>query len=163
MKSESRFDQLAVARLVLGFYPSDDDGGDLVHGPGGPRARDPGILQAGTVARFLAREALTRYRITQALGGEKAAAGGISAIRQQLLEDFDAWCGTRPGKWPWPRPRKLAPIDLLVFAAHLQQLALQDGPLQTAYQSVADAGFERGMAMLMQTGRGASVSERVAA
>lgn len=161
MTSTHRFDQQIVSRLILGFYPADDDDGDLVHGPGGPRAS--GVLQAGHMARFLAREALTRYRITQALGDAKSAAGSVTVIGQQLRQDFDDWCGTRPPIWPIPRRRIPQAMDVLTFAAHLQELALQDGPLQSAYQSVADAGFERGIAMLADSARAVPPPQRAAA
>lgn len=154
------YDWLAVSPLLPRLHAADDDS-DSVRGTDGSHPRDAGIVQAARMARFLARQAQTRYRITRMMGDGNGAAVSAVAIGRQLQADFEDWCGTSLGRWP--RPRTLAPMDVLVFAAHLQQLALQEGPLQSAYQSVADAGFDRAMAMLADQDQAADAGKRIAA
>lgn len=147
MTSAIKIDQHVLTRLLLDHYPSDDDN-DLVHGPGGPRLKLDAV-HAAWVARFLAREALSRYRIAESLGEGKVGRRVVTDITRQLLEDLDDWCGTPPPRrWPFPLPGRLRALDVFTFAAHMQSLALDKGPLQQAYQAVADAGFERGLKML---------------
>lgn len=147
VKDSITLPKAAFARVLGGFMPSDDDDSGLVFGPGGPRLR--GVFATAWVAQQAIRETNMRLRMVEVLGDGKVSPKQIAAIASQLSADFDDWCGTRPSKWPWPRPKQLEPQDILAFATQLQKAAEIAGPMQKTFQAVADAAFERGLKQLM--------------
>lgn len=127
----------AAERLLAGLLPArqsiTDDADDMA--------------QPVWMARYLVREADSRFRILQRLydGAVPACIG--AQIRDQLLADVSAWSDSPIGRGPWPRTSELTRGDLLAFATELQRLAGEGSALQPMLQEVADSLLARATAL----------------
>lgn len=126
----------AADRLLAGLLPArhvaDDDN---------PASRP------ATMARYLVREADSRFRILQRLYDGAVPACIRTQIRDQLLADVRIWTDSPVGRGPWPRSSELTRDDLLAFATELQRLADEDGVLQAEVHDVADSVLSRVMTL----------------
>lgn len=95
-------------------------------------------FNAERVAHYAIRETRLRLRMAQVIGLGGGEQGHAASVGESLLRDFDDWRADRPSQWPWPRPRQLHAQYLLDFAAVLRRAASIRGPLQRAFQAVAD-------------------------
>lgn len=98
-----------------------------------------------SMARYLVREADSRFRILQRLYDGAVPACIRTQIREQLLADVCIWSDSPVGRGPWPRSSELTRGDLLAFATELQRLA-GNGLLQSVLQDVAEIVFSRARA-----------------
>ena len=65
----------------------------------------------------------------------------IGAI-SKVLDDIDDFCGTKPRKWPWPRPKKELRDALLSIVIHRLAGELSDSALRTQVQKLAETNFD---------------------
>lgn len=127
----------AADRLLAGLLPARD----AVDHDSDPASRPV------SMARYLVREADSRFRILQRLYDGSVPACIRSQIRDQLLADVRIWTDSPVGRGPWPRSSELSRGDLLAFATELQRLAGDGGSLQPVLHEVAEIVFSRAMSL----------------
>jgi hypothetical protein len=110
------------------------------------------------VARAVIDQVVAQNRLAEVIGGSERAESAIEALRSQIGEFVDEYCGTgQPRRWPLPYPFPLgvepvahASIDLLAAGAQFQKAAdsVAEGPLQGDFSAAADRLLETGMGHL---------------
>jgi hypothetical protein len=113
----------------------------------------PDPWRAMVLARTVIDRVVAQYQFAETLAGAEQSERALEAVRSQIWEFVDDYCGTRPPKWPWPwpprfDPARLRPLDLLVAGAQFQKAADLQNPLQADFSAAADQLFETGLKRL---------------
>ena len=105
------------------------------------------------LARALIDRVVAQYQFAEVLGSAEQSDRAIGVVRSYIRDIVDDWCGTRPPRWPWPRPHRvdgdhLRPIELFAAGAQFQKAAGFDNPLQADFSAAADQLLEAGLKQL---------------